>query len=139
MKQKKFLTAVFIETCFMLGIVMVAIGVAIFALWKNDQLDLANEYIYMLLIWGFMIAFAGSAYMVFSPVVRHTLNLEVRGYHYPAIFIGLCVMIYTGSTLIRSQMLGIEVFLMLFIPPIMTLVMMMLKHRSGTTAPINPG
>lgn len=136
MTQEK-LRAVFTEMCFLLGVAMVVLWTFILMLWKTNAVNLGNPYIVSLIIWGFKMGFAGGVHMAIVPVLRHTLDQTMRSYHFPAVFIGLCVLTYTGYNLNLSTEFDFGLIWYLGIPMFMTWAMMTLKNRSGglTTNP----
>lgn len=107
--QKNVLQATFIEVCFLLGVAMTILWVVILVMWKLNVFDLENAYVRSLILWSFKMGFSGAVYMVIAPAVRYGLNMAVRSYHCICIFLGLCILTFTGSNLTRNSMLELDI------------------------------
>lgn len=129
-KHERAILATMVEVSFMLGAVMVILWAVTFWLWKQNPTDPESMYARSFIIWTFQMGFAGSLYLIFVPIVRHSSNyMVVRGYHYLAAFIGLCVLILTGANLILNDMLGLGILWFVAIPGVMAWAMV--KHKES--------
>jgi hypothetical protein len=129
--------AFFIESCLAIAFAMVGTGVLFFLLWKVGVLGTSQA---SLIIWGFQMAFSGAIYMVGVPVTRYMTNLTVRIYHYPSIFVGLCVSIFTASNLLRINALEFRsISICLIVPPLIVILALAKKtmenKRQGSRIP----
>lgn len=104
----------FAEICFWIGILMAFTGIVVMNYAKPPFYD---EWVQSLAIWGYKMGFSGGVYMFVAPVVRYTGNGLLNKVHFICIFVGLCITVYTGSTLESAQMLNEGTFWMLLVPP----------------------
>jgi hypothetical protein len=107
--------ATFAEACFWIGTIMTLTGVVIMGYAQPGPMY--SQWMHSLAIWGYKMGFSGGVYMFVAPVVRYSANGNLYKHHYICIFAGLCIAVYTGSTLERAQMLNEGTFWLFLVPP----------------------
>lgn len=105
------------EICLRIGTIFAAVGCLIIWYCGLVVANPDNVALMSYKIWGLRIAFSGSLYMVFAPVVRFTYTKYLWRHHFILITIGLLIMLNTHDALEKIQLFNTPTSFFIFTGP----------------------